>query len=98
MANTSTNSNLVVTNFLSDFFKEYIRNNRFSRYTGTSSNNVVVIKEGRKRIEVPLVTRLKGTGATGSNTLRGNGEAIGNYGHLLSRYWMTSWKGLPHHH
>lgn len=84
MANTSTATELVVTNFLSDFFREYIRNNRFSRYTGTTSNNVVVIKEGRKQIEIPLVTRLKGTGSTGSSTLRGNGEAIGNYGHQLA--------------
>jgi len=84
MANTQTASELVVTEYLRDFFKEYIRNNRFSRYTGTGVNNVINIKEGRKRIEIPLVTRLKGDGATGSNTLRGNGESIGNYGHLLT--------------
>lgn len=80
MANTTTATELVVTNFLKDFFKEYIRNNRFSRYTGTSVNNVICIKEGRKKIEIPLVTRLKGNGVSGSGTLRGNGEAIGNYG------------------
>jgi hypothetical protein len=84
MANTQTASELVVTKFLSDFFKEYIRNNRFSRYTGAGVNNVINIKEGRKKIEVPLVTRLKGNGVTGSSTLRGNGEAIGNYGHELA--------------
>lgn len=83
MANTQTATELVETKFLSDFFREYIRNNRFSRYTGTSSNNVIVIKEGRKTISVPLVTRLKGAGASGSNTLRGSGEAMGNYGHDL---------------
>lgn len=80
MANTQTATELVEKKFLSDFFKEYIRNNRFSRYTGTGVNNVICIKEGRKKIEVPLVTRLKGSGVTGSQTLRGNGEAIGNYG------------------
>jgi len=84
MANTTTASELVVTKYLSDFFKEYIRNNRFSRYTGTSVNNVITIKEGRKKIEVPLVTRLKGNGVNGSSTLRGNGEAIGNYGFELA--------------
>ena len=83
MANTQTASELVVTKFLSDFFKEYIRDNRFSRYTGTSVNNVICIKEGRKTISVPLVTRLKGNGVTGSSTLRGSGESIGNYGHDL---------------
>lgn len=84
MANTQTASELVVTKFLSDFFKEYIRNNRFSRYTGTDMNSVINIKEGRQKIEIPLVTRLKGNGVSGSSTLRGNGESIGNYGMELA--------------
>ena len=84
MANTQTASELVVTKFLADFFKEYIRGNRFARYTGTGVNNVINIKEGKKQIEVPLVTRLQGTGVSGSSTLRGNGEAIGNYGLTLT--------------
>lgn len=84
MANTTTASELVVTKFLSDYFKEYIRNNRFSRYTGTGPNSVITIKEGRQKIEIPLVTRLKGAGVTGSSTLRGNGESIGNYGLTLT--------------
>jgi hypothetical protein len=84
MANTTVSSDLQVTKYLSEFFREYIRNSRFSRYTGTGNNNVITIKEDRKRIEVPLVTRLKGNGVTGSSTLRGNGEAIGNYGLLLT--------------
>lgn len=84
MANTTTASELVVTNYLKDFFKEYIRANRFSRYTGAGVNNVITIKEGRKKIEIPLVSRLKGGGVTGSSTLRGNGEAIGNYGMELA--------------
>jgi len=84
MANTQTASELVAKKFLSDFFKEYIRGNRFARYTGTGVNNVINIKEGRKQIEVPLVTRLQGNGVNGSSTLRGNGERIGNYGLTLT--------------
>ena len=84
MANTTTASELVVTKYLSDFFREYVRKSRFARYTSTSNNSIITIKEGRKKIEVPLVTRLKGGGVTGSNTLRGNGEAIGNYGLTLT--------------
>lgn len=80
MANTTTSANLVVTNFLREFFNEYVRNSRFSRYTGTSSNNVIVIKEGKQIINVPLVTRLTGNGVTGSQTLDGNEEAMDNYG------------------
>lgn len=84
MTNTTVNNNLVVKNFLSDFFKEYVRNSRFSRYTGTGSDNIITIKEGRQQIVIPLVTRLKGNGVTGSQTLRGNGESIGNYGLTLT--------------
>ena len=84
MANTTVSSDLRVTKYLSEFFQEYIRNSRFSRYTGMGSNNVITIKEGRKQIEIPLVTRLKGNGVTGSATLRGNGEAVGNYGLTLT--------------
>lgn len=84
MANTTVSSDLRVKRYLSDFFQEYIRNSRFSRYTGTDSNNVITIKEGRQQIVVPLVTRLKGNGVSGSSTLRGNGESIGNYGLTLT--------------
>jgi hypothetical protein len=83
MANTAVNSQNVVTRFLSDYFREYVRNNQFSRYTGTSPMMPIVIKEGRQKISIPLVTRLKGQGVSGSTRLRGNGEQIGNYAHEL---------------
>jgi hypothetical protein len=84
MANTQTASELAVKKYLSDFFKEYIRNNRFARYTGTSSNNVITIKEGRQQIEIPLVRKLSGAGVSGSSTLRGSGEALKNMGQTLT--------------
>jgi N4-gp56 family major capsid protein len=84
MANTTVASELQVKKYLSDYFKEFVRGNRFSRYTGTGSNNVITIKEGRKKIEIPLINRLSGTGVSGSATLRGNGEALPNYGYELS--------------
>lgn len=80
MANTTVNSNLQVIKFRSDFFREYIRTNRLSPYSGTGVNSPIVIKEDRgPTIRHPLVTRLTGSGVSGSDTLRGNGEAIGNY-------------------
>ena len=84
MANTTTAAELVVKKYLADFFREYVRTNRFSKETGTGVNNVITIKEGKQLIEVPLVTRLAGAGVTGSSTLRGNGEKIGNYGFTLT--------------
>lgn len=84
MANTTVASELRVKKYLADFFKEFVRGNRFSRYTGTGSNNVVTIKEGRKQVEIPLVNRLSGTGVTGSATLRGNGENLPTHGYTLT--------------
>lgn len=84
MANTQVNSGNVVTKWLSEFFREYIRASAFAKYTGTDTSLPIVIKEGRQKISIPLVTRLKGGGVTGSQTLRGNGEQIGNYAHLLT--------------
>ncbi len=83
MANTATNSQNVVTRWLADYFREYVRGNQFSRYTGTSPMMPIVIKEGRQKVSIPLITRLKGPGVSGSQTLRGNGEQIGNYAHEL---------------
>lgn len=84
MANTTVSSDLQVKKYLSDFYREFVRENMFSPYTGTSNNNVVNIKMDKQQIEIPLVTRLKGNGVSGSQTLRGNGESIGNYGMTLT--------------
>lgn len=84
MANTTTASANVVTKFLSDFFKEYVRENLFSPYTGTSTNNPIVIKEGRQIVSIPLVSKLSGNGVSGSGTLDGNEEILSNYAHTLT--------------
>ena len=84
MANTTTAQDLVVTRFLSDFFKEYIRENLFSPYTGTNSNNVIHIKEGRQKVNIPLVTKLEGTGVSGNATLDGNEEILNQYSYTLT--------------
>jgi hypothetical protein len=80
MANQAITSNLQLIKFRNDFFREYVRTNRLAAFTGTGVNNAIVMKEGKEpTIRHPLVTRLKGSGVSGSDTLRGNGESIGNY-------------------
>lgn len=81
MANTTIDSGNVATRFDSKFFREYVRNQRFAPFTGTGMNMPFCIKEesGGKKISMPLVTKLTGNGVSGSSTLRGNGENIGNY-------------------
>ncbi len=80
MANQQVNANLQLIQFRKDFFREYVRKNRLSSFTGRGVNNAIVQKMGRgPTLRHPLVTRLKGSGVSGSDQLRGNGESIGNY-------------------
>lgn len=80
MANTTPASSLEVIKFRQDFAREYVRKNRLSPYTGKAVDNAICVKQDRgPTIRHPLVSRLKGSGVSGSSTLRGNGEAIGNY-------------------
>lgn len=84
MANTTTTSSLVVENFLSDFFKEYVRDSLFAPYTGTGSNNPIVIKQDRQKVNIPLVAKLDGNGVSGNATLDGNEEIMANYSYTLT--------------
>lgn len=84
MANTQVNAANVVTKWQREFFREFIRKNRFAAYTGTGSNNIINIKEDRQKCSIPLITRLKGDGVSGSTALRGKGENIGNYAFELT--------------
>jgi len=80
MAETAVTSSLEVIKFLNKFSREYVRNNRLSPYSGKGVNNVISQKVDRgPTVRHPLVTRLKGSGVSGSDELRGKGEAIGNY-------------------
>lgn len=86
MANTTITSGNVATKFDSEFFREYVRNHRFADFTGTGLTMPIVIKEEPKgqKISIPLVTRLSGNGVSGSTTLTGNEEQVGNYSFLLT--------------
>ena len=71
--------------FRKDLFREYVRTNRFAAFEGKGPTNCIAQKlSSDPIIRHPLVTRLKGAGVTGSDMLRGSGEAIGNY------WWTTN--------
>ncbi len=89
MANLSVTPSLQTIDFRKDFFREWVRKNRLSAYSGRGVNNAIVQKLGRgPTLRHPLVTRLLGAGVAGSATARGNGESIGNY----------SWDTNPTYH
>jgi N4-gp56 family major capsid protein len=69
--------------------REYVRMNPLKPLMGKTANDVIQVKEeltkeAGDRITFSLVTRLTGAGVTGDNTLEGNEEALGNYGHQVS--------------
>jgi len=71
-----------------DFFKAYVRANKFKRYMGTTENSIIqtrsdLTKKAGDGITLPLITELTGAGQTGNGLLEGNEEALGNYGHKI---------------
>lgn len=84
MTDSTINPTNVNTRHLAQVIREWTRNNRYSRYTGTSMNNVISQKTeavtGRQKISIPLINRAKGAGQTGGGTqLAGNEEAMADY-------------------
>lgn len=86
-----------------EFYKEYVRSNRFSRYQGTDANAIIQLKEVLTKkpgdaITLSLVKALSGAGVTGNTLLEGSEEAISNYGHQITidcyrqGVALTSWE------
>jgi hypothetical protein len=88
MAMTTVDSNNKLIEFTRQINREFIRENMFSPYMGEDLNAIIRIrselKNGGEQMNIPLVTRLNGTGK-GVGTLVGNEEKIDNYG---MRVWL----------
>ena len=64
---------------VADFYREYIRTNRFARYQGTDANAVIQLKEQLTKkpgdaLTISLVKALGGAGVTGNTLLEGQEE------------------------
>lgn len=86
--------------YLSKYFSEYVRASGFLPYMGRSNNDIIIAKyelqeEAGKTINIPLITRLKGSGVTGSQTLDGNEEELGNYNCAISVDWRRNGVRVP---
>jgi len=88
MAFTTVNAANTEAVWDEDFFKAYVRANKFKRYMGTTENSIIqtrsdLTKKAGDGITLPLITELTGAGQTGNGLLEGNEEALGNYGHKI---------------
>lgn len=90
MALSTIQSNNKLIQFRREITREYLKENEFSPYMGSSMGAIIRVlsepKKGGEQINVPLVTNLRGT-ATSTGTLTGNEEAIDNYGCRLFVDW-----------
>lgn len=82
MAVSTVNSNNVVTKYMADFFREFVRTARFKFITGTMGKNPtspILVKEDKQTVSFPLITSLRSTGVSGSQTLDGNETSMSDY-------------------
>lgn len=85
----------VLTKWSKRVFREYIRDERFSRYSGEGPNNVfqyvmdLQAKAGNV-VSIPLVTRLTGDGVEDDDTLENNEEQLGNYADTITPHQLRN--------
>lgn len=82
MAETSLPTNARVIRWERDFYREYIRENRFNKFIGSDERSPIQLNENLSRnvgetVNFELVNRLTASGVTGTSTLEGNEEALG---------------------
>lgn len=86
--------------WINDYFKEYVRASRFMSYMGKGPEKIICTKyelqeESGKTINIPLITRLKNKGVTGSQVLDGNEEELGNFNFPISVEWRRHGVRVP---
>lgn len=87
MTDTTVSAANRVKQWSRDFFKEYVRANRFKRYMGSDENSIIQVKNDLTKkkgdaITIPLVGALDDTAGpnNGTTTLVGNEKALPNEG------------------
>ena len=79
MADSTAATGLTVEQWDEKFFTEYLQDNPFKQFMGTSENSIIQVKEDLTKkkgdkIHYALVNRLTNNPVTGSSTLEGNEE------------------------
>ncbi len=86
--------------WVNNYFSEYVRASGYKAYMGKDNNSIIIIKyelqeENGKTINIPLITRLKGNGVTGSQVLDGNEEELGNFNCPIVVDWRRNGVRVP---
>lgn len=83
MTNSTVSTDNKVTRFEKKVNREYVRGGRFGPFTGATENAIIQVKQGLKKVSIPLIAKLSGDGVSGSSTLAGNEEALSNFAYTL---------------
>jgi N4-gp56 family major capsid protein len=86
--------------WVTKYFSEYVRGSKYAPYMGRTPTSIIITKyelqeEAGKTINIPLITRLKGQGVSGSQVLDGNEEELGNYNFPISVDWRRHGVRVP---
>lgn len=89
MALTNAATGLTPQQWDDQYFADYVRSNRFSKYMGTDINKIIQLKEDLTRkkgdkVTFALVNELTGDGVTGNQTLEGNEEGLDSRSHAVT--------------
>jgi hypothetical protein len=99
MALTTVATASQVEEWDASYFAEYVRNSGFSQYMGRGMNMPICAKyeltDVGKAINIPLVTRLTGSGVSGQTALEGAEESLGNYNHRIEIEWYRNGVAIP---
>ena len=93
MAVTTIDTNNKLIRFTQQINREFVRENMFSPYMSEALNAIIrlrmELKQGGEDMNIPIVTRLTGSGVA-TSTLVGNEEKIDNYGMRLRIEWARN--------
>lgn len=89
MADSAAATGLTVQQWDDQFWTEYLQDNPFRRFMGTSENSIIQVKEDLTKkkgdtIHFALVNKLTNAAVTGSSTLEGNEEDMDSRSHALT--------------
>jgi hypothetical protein len=95
MAETILNSALTISHWRKTYFRDYLRESRFRPYMGTGNDNIIVMlnelnTQAGKTIILPIVSKLTGSGVSGSQVLAGNEEDLSTNAMPISIDWRRN--------
>ncbi len=79
MTQSTISSANQVTRFQEEVRREYVREGKFGPYIGNTQNAVFQVNRDLKKVSIPLVGKLSGSGVRGSSQLSGSEESLSNY-------------------